>query len=279
MNREQNTSRNPTTAALLVAAVVVVVVAVSALAGVLNKPPPMMKASSDRIPGASKITVPRPVQPAFVPANPAPLSKKSPGFRWAPVRKAAPARVKPRLSAPIITNLPTRTPEGTENIVSVLGNRQTSNGSLWVHVSLPVLPNGTSGWVPRRDLGGYDLVPTRLIVDLENYELTLYRGRRSIFKADIGAGKPSSPTPRGNFYIRDKVTDFNNPFYGPVAFGTSARSSTLTDWPAGGFIGIHGTNEPNLIPGAISHGCIRLTDRDIRELARLMPVGTPVMIR
>ncbi len=52
---------------------------------------------------------------------------------------------------------------------------------------------------------------------------------------------------------------FDAPVYGPLAFGTSARSAVLTDWPGGGFIGIHGTNEPELLPGRVSHGCVRLT--------------------
>jgi lipoprotein-anchoring transpeptidase ErfK/SrfK len=148
-----------------------------------------------------------------------------------------------------------------------------------VRISLPVLPNGTTGWVPRSALGGYGYVSTRLVIDLESFQVTLYRGHRPVFTANAGVGKASSPTPKGHFYIRDRVTDFNNPFYGPIAFGTSARSNTLTDWPGGGFIGIHGTNEPGLIPGAISHGCIRLANKDILRLAKLMPVGTPVIIR
>jgi lipoprotein-anchoring transpeptidase ErfK/SrfK len=148
-----------------------------------------------------------------------------------------------------------------------------------VHVHLPILPNGTTGWVPRAALGGYGFVTTRLLVDLASFKAVLYRGRRTIFHALIGVGKSSSPTPRGRFYVRDKVLDFNNPFYGPVAFGTSARSDSVTDWPGGGFIGIHGTNEPGLIPGRISHGCIRMRNQDITRLARLMPVGTPVVIR
>ena len=69
-----------------------------------------------------------------------------------------------------------------------------------------------------------------------------------------------------------------SPLYGSVAFGTSARSAVLTDWPGGGFIGIHGTDRPEILPGRVSHGCIRLRNRDIVRLARLMPVGTPVRI-
>lgn len=64
-----------------------------------------------------------------------------------------------------------------------------------------------------------------------------------------------------------------------LAFGTSARSDVLTDWPAGGYIGIHGTDRPELLPGRVSHGCIRLRNADILRLAELMPVGTPLTIR
>jgi lipoprotein-anchoring transpeptidase ErfK/SrfK len=87
------------------------------------------------------------------------------------------------------------------------------------------------------------------------------------------------PTPAGDFYIRNKLTRYQSAFYGRLAFGTSARSAVLTDWPAGGFIGIHGTNEPELLPGRVSHGCIRMRNADILRLGRLMPVGTPLTIR
>jgi len=58
----------------------------------------------------------------------------------------------------------------------------------------------------------------------------------------------------------------------------NARSRVLTDWPAGGYIGIHGTDQPDLIPGRISHGCIRLRNKDLLRLNRLLPVGTPITI-
>ena len=50
------------------------------------------------------------------------------------------------------------------------------------------------------------------------------------------------------------MTDFANPVDGPVAFGTSARSAVLTNWPGGGFVGVHGTNELRSCPA----GCARL---------------------
>jgi lipoprotein-anchoring transpeptidase ErfK/SrfK len=96
----------------------------------------------------------------------------------------------------------------------------------------------------------------------------------------VGVGKPATPTPSGQFYIRDRLTGLPpGGMYGPEAFGTSARSTKVTDWPGGSVVGLHGTNRPDLIPGRISHGCIRLRNADIRRLARLMPVGTPLTIR
>jgi len=62
------------------------------------------------------------------------------------------------------------------------------------------------------------------------------------------------------------------------AFGTSAYSPTLTDWPGGGVIGIHGTNQPQLVPGRPSHGCVRVRNPDMLRLSHLMPLGTPVWI-
>ena len=75
------------------------------------------------------------------------------------------------------------------------------------------------------------------------------------------------------------MTAYASPEYGPLAFSASARSPYETDWPAGGFIGIHGTDHPGLIPARLSRGCIRLRNAAILTLGKLMPVGTPVTIR
>jgi lipoprotein-anchoring transpeptidase ErfK/SrfK len=146
-------------------------------------------------------------------------------------------------------------------------------------VRLPVLPNNTTGWVQRRALGGYGVVHTRLIVDRARLRATLVRDGRPVFRAPVGVGRPGWPTPAGSFYIRNRLTSYRSPMYGPLAFGTSARSAVLTDWPAGGFVGIHGTDQPELLPGRVSHGCVRMRNADIVRLGRLMPVGTPLTIR
>jgi lipoprotein-anchoring transpeptidase ErfK/SrfK len=133
--------------------------------------------------------------------------------------------------------------------------------------------------VPKRFLGDLYTVNTHLYIDRRKLTATLERGGVEVFQARIGIGKSYWPTPAGEFYIRSKLAGFNSPVYGPVAFGTSARSAVLTDWPGGGFVGVHGTNAPQILPGQVSHGCIRLRNEDILRLAKLMPVGTPLTIR
>jgi lipoprotein-anchoring transpeptidase ErfK/SrfK len=223
-------------------------------------------------------SLPRPVTPAFTPGRPEPLGSTRFLARWAPVVRAATARARPDAHAPAVARIDTRTPEDTANIVMVLGHRTDRSGRLWVRAGLAILPNGRTGWLPRGALGGYGTVETQLVIDLERLTATLLRSGRPVFRAPIGVGRPEWATPRGRFYIRNRLTRYAGPTYGPVAFGTSARSPHFTDWPGGGFIGIHGTDHPELVPGRISHGCIRLRNPDILRLDRLMPVGTPVTI-
>jgi L,D-transpeptidase catalytic domain len=230
--------------------------------------------------GASPLPrLPAPVEPAFAPGKPSVLRVSGHATRWAVVRTAVVARLAPHARAPAITELEIETPEGTSNIVLALANRVDKSGRLWIRVRLPVLDVPSTGWVPREALGGYGTVTTRLIIDLDLQRATLFRDGRAVFRADVGIGKRSWPTPRGEFYIRNKLRGYVSPTYGPVAFGTSARSRVLTDWPADGFVGIHGTDRPDLLPGRVSHGCIRMRNNDILRLSKLMPVGTPLTIR
>ena len=222
--------------------------------------------------------VPPPRRPAFTVGAPELLDERETTARYAPVTLGVTARAAPTSRSRPVAALQATTEEGTTNIVLVAEEARRSDGR-WVRVHLATLPNGRTGWVPRRALGGYSWVHTRLVVDQTRLTATLLEDGRPIFRAPVGVGVPEAPTPTGEFYVRLKLAGFGDPFYGPVAFGTNARSAVLTDWPGGGYIGIHGTNAPGLIPGRVSHGCIRMRNRDILALGRLMPVGTPLTIR
>jgi hypothetical protein len=223
--------------------------------------------------------LPPPVTPAFRPGPPHRLGSIRHVSSWATVRGWVTVRADPAPGAAVVTTLAPDTPEGTRNAVAVLQRRHDERGRIWVRVRLPILPNGSTGWVRRSDLGGYEIVRTRLVVSLSRLQATLYRNGRRVMHVPVAVGMPGWETPTGEFYVRNRLTRYRSAVYGPIAFGTSARSERATDWPAGGYVGIHGTDRPDLIPGRVSHGCIRLRNPDILALARHMPVGTPVTIR
>src|SRR5262249_33925606 len=98
--------------------------------------------------------------------------------------------------------------------------------------------------------------------------------------APVGDGKYSTPTPTGTFYITDVTapSDTSGP-YGPRAYGTSAFSNALSSFDGQPpQIAIHRTNQPYLIPGHVSNGCIRLTNSTVQRLMPVLELGTPVYI-
>ena len=129
-------------------------------------------------------------------------------------------------------------------------------------------------------LGGYGTVLTRLVVDIERAHGDALPARAGRCSARRSASeRPPRRRPR-----ESSTSATGSP---AIAARRTARSRSAparaprqaTDWPAGGFVGIHGTDRPDLVPGRVSHGCIRFRNADILALARRMPVGTPVTIR
>jgi lipoprotein-anchoring transpeptidase ErfK/SrfK len=147
----------------------------------------------------------------------------------------------------------------------------------WYRVKLPMRPNGSIGYV-RPAAVSVHRVATRIAVDLSRRTLELYRRGKLVLRTPVAVGSSASPTPIGRFYVdqRFRLTDPNGP-YGPAALGVSAYSDVLTDWPGGGPIGIHGTNQPWTIGYAASHGCIRVPNATMRRLVAVA-AGTPVVI-
>lgn len=207
------------------------------------------------------------------------LSNEWTSTSWAhPVRKA-PIRWLPTPHARRIAQTHYLTEDGFPEVYPLLRSWRDSMSHTWLKIRIPMRPNGRTGWVRRSALGPRYRVRTLLVVVRRRLRATLYKQGRRIWTAPVGIGKPSTPTPAGRFWIREKFrTHAPSSLYGPVAFGTSDYS-VLSDWPGGGIIGIHGTSEPLLIPGRPSHGCIRVQNRAVRRLWRLMPVGTPLLIR
>jgi lipoprotein-anchoring transpeptidase ErfK/SrfK len=123
-------------------------------------------------------------------------------------------------------------------------------------------------------------VHTRIVVDLSQKRVVLYRDGRRVLTATAAIGSSATPTPTGSFYVNQRLipTDPNGPF-GPGAVGISAFSNVLTGWTQGGPIAIHGTNEPWSIGKAVSNGCIRLPNATLRRVFAQALSGTPVLVR
>ena len=93
----------------------------------------------------------------------------------------------------------------------------------------------------------------------------------------MAVGRSSTPTPTGAYYVFESlsVPDAGGP-YGPGALGLSSFSPVLTNWARGGPIAIHGTDEASTVGQAVSNGCVRVRNEQMRRLLREVPAGTPV---
>jgi lipoprotein-anchoring transpeptidase ErfK/SrfK len=146
-------------------------------------------------------------------------------------------------------------------------------------VQIPKRPNGVTAWVPARQVS-VEKVSTRIVVDLSDKRVTLYKNGKRVLSSMAAIGAPVTPTPTGHFYVNQRLipADKGGPF-GPGAVGVSAFSDVLTGWTQGGPIAIHGTNAPWSIGKAVSNGCIRIPNAVLTKLFDQALNGTPVLIR
>jgi hypothetical protein len=195
------------------------------------------------------------------------------------VRTAATAYAQPGESS-IVGHFDRLDLNGFPSVFGVLGARVDGSCSpAWYRVQLPIAPNGTTAWVRASAVSIY-AVTSRIVVDLSARRLVAYRGGRVVLRAPVAIGASQTPTPTGRFFVDERfvLSDPNGPF-GVAALGISAHSTVLHDWVQGGPIALHGTNESATIGDAVSHGCIRLANDEMRRLLAVAPAGTPVLIR
>ena len=153
----------------------------------------------------------------------------------------------------------------------------------WVRVRLAQRPNGSTAWLPARDVK-LSSTPYRIVVNLATTRLALYRAGRKVFVTAAGVGAKSDPTPTGQYFVAFlEEPPTSAPGYGAFIMVTSAHSDTISDWQGSGdaVIGIHGPLGSGKVIGTtgarISHGCIRLQEAALLRL-REVPPGTPIDI-
>lgn len=197
------------------------------------------------------------------------------------VKQQAVIREEPQSRSPVVARLGPLDANGFRQVLGMIGTRSSARCAPdWYRVQLSVLPNGTTGWVRAWAVRTYR-VRSRIVVDVSQRRLRLYRSGKLAFETRAAVGAPATPTPLGRYFVNERyvLPDAHGPF-GPDALGISAHSNPLQHvWVQDGPIGIHGTNEPWSIGHAASHGCIRVSNDVMRRLFALAPAGTPVVVK
>lgn len=189
------------------------------------------------------------------------------------------ARSGPSADAPAVSQILNPRPTGAPVVFVVVAGSEVAAGAEWLEVQLPVRPNGTTGWVSAADVT-LARNPYRIEIETGTHRLRVLEADAVVVETAIGVGTGDTPTPLGSFYLTELLqpVDPSGP-YGTHAYGLSGFSETLTEFNGGnGVIGIHGTNDPGSLGTDVSHGCIRVANDIIDDMATFLPLGTPVDI-
>lgn len=199
--------------------------------------------------------------------------------RWTVGKAVGPVVVyaRPSTSAPVKAKLGKVNQNGYPTLVLVDRTKEVG-GRLWYLVRVAMRPNGSRGWVPEDKLAFYTTT-AKITIDLSERTLRVERRGEVVGSYPVAVGRPGLSTPTGFYFINQKLRppSPDGP-YGVLALGISAFQPRLAHWEQGGPVAIHGTNEPWLIGKAISHGCVRMRNKDVLEVSRYAPAGSPVEI-
>ena len=171
--------------------------------------------------------------------------------------------------------LPLRTPLSQQRTsVPVLGRRGG-----WLHVLLPGRPNGHSAWI-QANTATLSFTPWRIVIRIQSRRLYVLRNHRIVRSFPVVVGKPSTPTPRGRFFVEEALILPPRSPGSPDAYALSARSTVYQEFDGGpGQIAIHSTYAIGGTLGeAESHGCIRMAPAALTWMIRRLGTGTPVDI-
>ena len=192
------------------------------------------------------------------------------------------AHVEPDDASPVVEEFAHPTAVGSPLVFRAVdgGVAGGDQDSRWIQVHLPVQPNGTTGWIRRADVT-LSNNPFRIEIDRASYSLRVFNQNSMWLETEVAIGTGDTPTPVGDFYLLELLapSDPGGP-YGPYAFGLSGFSEVLESFGGAdtAIIGLHGTNDPSSLGTDVSHGCIRIENSIIEQLAVSVPLGTPVLI-
>ncbi|MFQ3616429.1 MAG: L,D-transpeptidase [Cyanobacteriota bacterium] len=125
---------------------------------------------------------------------------------------------------------------------------------------------------------------THLVLSISQRRVFAYQYDTMLGSFPVAVGKPSTPTPTGEFTVFEMIEDpaWQNPWTGEIR-QPGADSALGVRWIGfaelpNGVIGFHGTPTVSSIGQAASNGCVRLRNEDVLALYALVEVGTPVRV-
>ena len=211
-----------------------------------------------------------------MPTRPTRKRATVPAYVVARPRGAARIAVRSRPGGPVTLRVAPETEFGSPQTLGVVRRRGE-----WLAVVHPELGNGRVGWVNARR-ARVKLANTRIniVIDRSERLLLLRRGARVLQRVRVAVGRAESPTPLGRFAVTDKLPGSRyGAYYGCCILALTARQPSLpAGWTGGDRIAIHGTNAPGSVGQAVSAGCPRARDDDLRVLMRRVPLGAPVFV-
>ena len=168
---------------------------------------------------------------------------------------------------------------GEQTTLPVLARSIRAGGAIWLQVMLPGRPDGLTGWISESGTRAA-VTPWRITLNLHARRVTVYNDGSVVRVFEAVVGKPSTPTPTGEFFVEEVVQMQTGEPGGPFALALSARSNALQEFEGGpGQIALHGRdNLGGTLGQAESHGCVRLGTPAIDWLAARIGGGTPVTI-
>ncbi|MDQ2982848.1 MAG: L,D-transpeptidase [Actinomycetota bacterium] len=169
---------------------------------------------------------------------------------------------------------------GERTVLPVIGRPVRRGRRSWLHVRLPGRPNGRKAWIIKRATV-YAVTRWHIVVRTSSRRVVVYRRGRLVRSFRAIVGKPSTPTPLGEFFVEESIRLPAHSVGAPFALALSARSNVLKEFAGGpGQIALHGRkNVGGVLGTAVSHGCVRVADRTIRWLSKRIGPGVPVTIR
>lgn len=186
------------------------------------------------------------------------------------VRRRTQLRARP--GGRVLAALSTTTEFKSPRILAVVARKPG-----WVLVRTSVRRHRV-GWLPL-GAGALFSQPRTIVIDLSERTLAVYhRGRRTdVYRVAIGT--KATPTPRGRFAVTDRLTVKPGTPYGCCILALTAHQPQIAQgWGGGDRVAIHATPDTWAIGHAVSHGCVRATNKALHELMRHVRLGTPVWI-